>query len=575
MKTIPRLLSFLQPFFREICLSILFGVAAIGAGIGLLGTSAYLIASAALHPSIAELQIAIVGVRFFGISRAAFRYFERLVSHSVNLKVLSRLRVWFYRQVESSPPGDLYTYKSGDLLTRVMGDLETLENFYVRVVSPVVIALVVGTGVSLFIGAYDKRLGLVLALGLILNGYILPGLSLWITRIPARKTVETRAALSVQVVELLQGLEDLLTSGATDRWLERLDQKGSEAGRLQERTALLNGINSGLNLLLLNLTMLVLLWIAIPLVTQGLINGVSLAVILLIGMAGFECVANLPQAAEMLNASLLSAGRLFEIIPTGQPLPPVNLQPDHWRPSTICAESLSFDYDGDFTFQLHDISFEMEKGRKLALIGPSGAGKTSLVNLLLSFWKPTQGSIRFDQLDSGCLDPYLIRTCFAVISQNTWIFSSSLRENLLLADPQADDRKLLQILKAVELENWLKQLPEGLDTWLGDQGLRLSGGERQRVAIARALLQDRPFVILDEPVENLDPATAKNVLDALFDLFHERGILWITHDLSHLHLADEILLLENGAIVEHGGYASLKNKGGRFATLVNLDENSL
>ncbi|MRR32992.1 thiol reductant ABC exporter subunit CydC, partial [bacterium] len=313
MRTILRLLRFLTPFFWEICLSILLGIATISAGIGLLGTSAFLIASAALHPSIAELQVAIVGVRFFGISRAVFRYLERLVSHSVNLRVLSRLREWFYQQVEASPPADLHTRKAGDLLNRVMGDLEILENFYVRVVSPVVVALVVAAGVSLFIGAFDAALGMILATGLAVNGILLPILSILITRPLAKKMLEMRSDLSSRTVEWMQGLEDLQSSSAQDRWSDGILDKGKEGGRWQTRIATLNGINSGLGLLILNLTLLGLLWFAIPLVTQGVLSGVSLAVILLMGMAGFESVANLPQATVMLNSSLEAAKRIFEL----------------------------------------------------------------------------------------------------------------------------------------------------------------------------------------------------------------------------------------------------------------------
>lgn len=575
MRTILKLLRFLNPFFWEICLSIMLGIATIGSGIGLLGTSAFMIASAALHPSIADLQVAIVGVRFFGISRAGFRYLERLVSHSVNLRVLSRLREWFYDQVEASPPAEMHTHKSGDLLNRVMGDLEILENFYVRVVSPVVVAMVVAAGVSLFFGVYDSMLGLILAGGIIVNGIVLPAFSILVTRPLARKMLEMRSDLSSQTVEWLQGLEELQSNGAHNHWSDRILDKGREGGIWQSRIATLNGFNSGLSLLIFNLTLLALLWVAIPLVTQGTINGVSLAVILLMGMASFESVANLPQAAVMLNSSLEAARRIFVL---GEAhLTPKQFEsiPESWQPNLVEVKDLGFEYVNGDSFQLKDISFGLLSGKKLALVGPSGSGKTSLVNLILQFWTPQEGSIFLDGLISNQIDPYLVRSYFAVISQSTTLFSSSLRDNLLLADPQADDDRLLEVLKMAELEEWVHRLPQGLDTWLGDQGLRLSGGERQRVAIARALLQDRPYLLLDEPVENLDPITANKVMATLFRLFDDRAIMFITHDFSWLEQMDEILLLSDGKILERGTFDELLAKGERFTRVKELQDQQL
>ena len=555
MKTIVRLLSFLRPFIMEVCLSIFLGIAAIGTGVGMMGTSAYLIASAALHPSIAELQVAIVGVRFFGISRAAFRYLERLVSHSVNLHVLARLREWFYRRVESAPPAELFTYKSGDLLNRVMSDLETLENFYVRVVSPVVVATVVSIGTSLFVGQYAPELGWILLAGLFVNGLIMPLSSILMTRKLGKQMVAARADLSAQTVEWLQGLEVLQSNGAHQRWLDAISKKSKEAGSLQKRFSSLNGIASGMNVLFLNLTILLLLVLSIPMVRQGDMSGISMAVILLLGMASFEAVNNLPQAAVMLNASLESADRLVEVGSGQSREIKYEKLPDDYHPKTVEFRNVSFEYE-EGGFHLEEISFSLLRGKKLALLGQSGAGKTSLINLLLRFWDAQGGSILLDGLDTRMIDPYQVRACFSVISQNVTLFSDSLRENLFLADPCADDEKLIEALRKVELGDWLQQLPDGLDTWLGDQGLRVSGGERQRIAIARALLQKRPFLLLDEPVEHLDPPTATKVLHTVFRLFEDCGILWITHDIASVQNVDEVLVLDKGIMTAHQGRAA-------------------
>ncbi|KAF0112156.1 MAG: ATP-binding cassette subfamily C bacterial CydC [Chloroflexi bacterium] len=567
MRTTLKLLRFLKPFVKEILLSILLGVATIAAGIGMLGTSAYLIASAALHPSIAELQVAIVGVRFFGISRAGFRYLERLVSHSVNLRVLSHLREWFYRQVESAPPAELYTKKVGDLLDRVMGDLETLENFYVRVISPVVVALVTGIGVSLFIGGYAVELGMILAAGLFITGFILPLETILVTYKTAREMTDARSGLSSRLVETLQGLEDLQTYGMQTIWFDEIKKESRKSGEIQLKLALLSGINSGLSLAILNLIILGVLWTAIPMVDGGSISGVTLAVITLLAMASFESTATLPQAAQNLNASLESARRLFSISGSSQSNRVISTEKFITTPRSIRLEEVNFRYAQDQAFQLLGINLFLEQGKKVALIGPSGAGKTSLMNLLLRFWSPDEGKMYFDNIESTRINPYVSRAFFGVISQKTYLFSASLRDNLLLANPNATEAELHQVLRLADLYERVNKLPQGLDTWVGDQGLRLSGGERQRVAIARALLQDRPFLLLDEPDIHMDPFTGNKIMKTIFDVFQHCGIFFITHDFSHMEQMDEIILLGLGRIIERGNHKSMLLDGGNYAAL--------
>ena len=574
MRTIIALLKFLRPFVGEVVLSCVLGIAAVAAGIGLLGTSAYLIASAALHPSIAELQVAIVGVRFFGISRAVFRYLERLVSHSVNLRVLARLRQWFYDQIELTPPFEMFTYRSGDLLNRIMGNLETLDNFYVRVVSPLVVALTMGVASSLFLGGYAPKLGILLACGLFVNGILTPAAAILATRVTSVQMADQRTTLSAQTVEYLQGLEDLQANGADNRWMMHILQSDHKAGEQQKRVSLFNGLATATSLFWLNIVTLSLVWISIPLVSQNELSGVSLAVILMVGMASFEAVGNLPQAAVMLTASLDAAKQVFALTRKGNlthGLAPSSLTPPTpmgLKPSTVKVAHLSFEHAGDESFALRDISFSLERGKKLALFGPSGSGKTSIINLLLRLWPVENGRIHLDDVDTRTLDAYQVRTSFAVISQNTWLFSATLRDNFLLADPQASDQSLIDAVKLAELTDWVGSLPRGLDTWLGDQGNQISGGERQRVAIARALLQNRPFLILDEAVEHLDKVTADKVQNNIFDLFSDRGLLVVTHDPGVLDRMDEIILLEHGRTMSRGNFDLLMSSNQHFARMM-------
>ncbi len=568
MKALGRLTSILWLFKGEVFLSLVLGVAAIAAAIGLLGTSAFLIASAALRPSIADLQVAIVGVRFFGISRGVFRYLERLVSHSVNLRVLSRLREAFYRRVEPGAPANLVSYRSGDVLQRVMGDLETLENFYVRVISPLVVALVVIIGVSLFVGGYALQLGLILAAGLIITGFVHPLLSLLVSRQNIHNLAQAKAAAGAQMVELLQGLEDLQSCNAQARYINALQAGFNRTGKLQNHLTNIGGISSGLTLLFTNLTILALLWAAIPLVGEGSFTGISLAVITLVALASFEAAAPLPAAALNLNASRVAAQRLFSI---GEETAESNVEPGgkvHELLPVVKMEKVSFSFEPEQDLVLDEIDLHISPGRRIAVIGASGAGKTSLINIMLGFEKPVSGRVTIGDLDLCELEPGMARSIFAVLPQSVYLFDDTLRGNLLLAKTGAVDEEIFTALDRVALGDWVNALPEGLDTWIGEHGLRMSGGERQRLAIARVLLQDKPIILMDEPTANLDRATAQLVMNNLFAVSAGKGVLLVTHDLDLLPQMDEIIVLSGARIAQRGTLEALGSSEGVLRKLL-------
>lgn len=576
MKTIIRLLRFLKPAAGQVMLSILAGLATVGAGIGLLGTSAYLIAAAALHPSIAELQVAIVGVRFFGISRGVFRYIERLISHSVNLKLLSELRVWFYQKVEPLAPAGLQEYSSGDLLQRSISDIETLENFYVRVVSPVIVALIAGTGVSWFIGITFTPLSWILAGGLVVNGLILPGLLFLLNKKNSRRLVETRALYSSSVVEYLQGLGELLAFNAEEESRSRLLVEADQFNTHQLKNSTMQGVGTGLTLLFSQLTLLSCLCVLITQVNLENISGISLAVIAMIVLASFEMVTPLPQAAQQLGSSIEAAERLFAITEIRRNhIPEDNGEIPSSTPNELRVDNLHFSYPGRGITVLSSISLDIKPGKKVGLVGSSGAGKSSLINLLMRYWEYSIGSIRFDIGDIKQFSPEYVRAQFGVVAQNTMIFNTSLRENLQLAAPSATDNELIDVLEKASLESWFQNLPGGLNTRLGENGVLMSGGEKQRLAIAQVLLRNPPFILLDEPTANLDPVTARHLLRELLALFSDKGILVISHDLLSMKTMDEICVLDEGRVIERGSYDLLVRAGGRFAHLAAMQRDTI
>ncbi|HEY3343545.1 MAG TPA: thiol reductant ABC exporter subunit CydC [Anaerolineaceae bacterium] len=566
-----RLLGFLRPYTGTLFLSILSGSAAIAASVGLMATSAILISSAALHPSIAELQVAIVGVRFFGLSRGVFRYLERLLSHSVNLGLLASLRVWLYQRIEPLAPAGLISRTGGDLLTHLVADIETLENYFVRVIAPAAIALLGCLGIVFIAGSIDLHLALALLTTLVLVGLVLPMAAHWVSRSPARYMVELRASLTAALVDGIQGSADILAFNQQATHLGRLIELDEDYAHAQRQMAWIQAAHTGLASLLSNLGMGSVLLIAISLVLSGQLQGTLLAALVLGSLASFELVLPLPLAGQYLETSLQAARRLFEL--SGQTPAVVDLPipgPPTALPSGIrlSFHQVSFTYPGCERPALEAIDLELPPGKRIAVVGPSGAGKTTLANLLMRFWDPSSGAITLDGIDVRRLPAEAVRQRMAVIAQSTHLFNVSLRQNLLLARPDASPEELVQAAQRAQIHEFILRLPAGYDTPIGERGLRLSAGERQRIAVARALLKDAPILVLDEPVEHLDGLTASCLMETLdHEVFPGRCVLLITHRLIGLERMHEIVVMDKGRIVERGTQAELLAANGLFCRM--------
>ncbi len=566
LSTFRRLLKLISPFKWWIVLAALLGFATIGSSIGLMATSAYIIAKAALRPSIAVLQVSIVGVRFFGLSRGLFRYAERYVSHQVTFRLLARLRVWFYRNIEPLAPARLLHYRSGDLLSRVVADIDSLEHFYVRVIAPPVVAGLVMLLMWVLLAAFNTWLAAVTLLFLALVGVGLPLLTQRLGRGLGRRLVNTHSDLNATLIDGIQGVAELLLAGRATQHQQQVAHLSRTLTTLQERQARLTGLQTALSGLLINWSTLAILLIAIPLVNQGHLDGVYLALVVLAAIASFEAVTPLPEAWQHLEASLTAARRLLELVDTAPPVPdlPAGSPPPAPVDFGLLVKNLSFRYGPDQPPALDDISFEAPPGKKVAIVGPSGAGKSTILNLLLRFWDYQHGEIRLGGYDLRRYPPDEVRRMLSVVSQQTHLFNGSIRENLLLAWPEATDADLIAAARQAQIHDFIQGLPQGYETWIGEQGLRLSGGERQRLAIARAILKDAPILILDEATANLDPLTEQALLQTIYALTENKTTLMITHRLTRLEQMDHILVLQAGQVVEQGRHQDLLSDGGLY-----------
>lgn len=543
-----RTLALLKPYSARVLLSMLLGFATVLSSAGLMAAAAYIISYAALQPSIAELQVAIVGVRFFGLSRAIFRYLERLVSHDITLRVLARWRVWFYQALEPLAPARLWQYHSGDLLNRAIADVGVLENLYVRAIAPPLTALLVAAAGSAFLSAFAPPLGWVLLAFLVLGGIFLPLALHLLARQPGRALLPARAQLATLLTDGILGLPDLLVCGQAGAFQVRLAQASRVFYQHQARLHRISAAQSALHGLIAQLCTLAIFARAVPYVLSGALPGIWLGALMLAALACFEAVQPLSQAAQTLEAGLQAARRLFQVVDAEpevyDPTDPAPI-PDLTR---LEVTHLSFTYP-DGTPALQDISFSLSRGQHLALIGPSGAGKTTLVNLLLRHWEYHAGHICLDGQELRTFRAAELRTKIAVVGQEAYIFNASLRDNITIARPSASQAEVEAAARLAQIHDFIISLSEGYDTWAGETGVRLSGGQRQRIAIARALLQDAPILILDEPTVNLDTATEAAVLQGIRSYAQDRLLLTITHRPAALANADQVIMLAGGRAV--------------------------
>jgi ATP-binding cassette subfamily C protein CydC len=575
MNTFIRLLQIMGSSWRTMVMAGIFGCLTIGSNIGLMATSAYLISRAALHPSITELSVAIVGVRFFGISRAVFRYLERYISHDATFRLLGTVRVWLYTKLEGLAPARLFEWQSGELLSAIVGDVETLKEFYLRVLAPPFIAVLVVAGTGIFLAQFNILFVYVLLGGFVLLGILLPIAVNSVQKPIANELVAVRTQLKAQLVDSITGIVELAAFGQTERQSQRIAELDERLAQLQGRVVNMSGIIDALGLFIVNSTVWLVLWLAVPLVQSGQLEGIYVAVVALTVQSSFEGTLPLPVAVHYLSESLAAARRLFAIVdrsPTVLNEAGGILTNDD---VTIEIENLSFRYNDQGAEVLRNISFRVAPGESVAIVGPSGAGKSTFLYLLLRFWEYHQGSIRLGGHELKTYDSQNLRNLFSVISQQSHLFNASIRDNILLAKPEASEAEFLQAVQNAELKGVIEALPDGYDTMVGQNGYALSGGQRQRIAIARALLKNAPVLILDEPTVGLDSLTEEAIMATIANLRAGRTILLITHRLTGLKNMGNIIVLEAGHILEQGSQEELLKRQGLFYQLWHLQHDVL
>lgn len=564
MKDLLRLLALFRPYWRWLAAGVALSTAVILSNVALLALSGWFItamALAGLGAGTINYFTPAAGIRALAIVRTAGRYGERLITHDATLHVLAELRVWFYRHLEPLAPARLQFYRGGDLFSRIRADIDTLDNFYLRVLAPSLAAALSMLLMVVFMALFSLPVALVDLAGLLAAGVALPLWAQRLGRAPGARAVNRQAELRSAVADNVRGLAELKIYQASARQATHVDRLSEELIAPQRQQARINGLSSALSGLASHLSLWLALVLAIPLVAAHHLPGPDLAMMALFVLASFEGVAALPLAFQSLGETMAAARRIFDIVDAAPAVADPPREAEAPPDFSIRLDGLRMRYERDSAWALNGIDLHIGAGERVAIVGPTGSGKSSLFNVLLRFWAYQDGTIEIGGQPLSGFSGDTIRSWYSVVAQQTHLFNNSIRENLLLARPGARPDALYQALRQAQVYDEIMALPQGIDTVIGEVGTRLSGGQARRVAIARGLLKDAPILLLDEPTEGLDAGAEKAVLQALETLMAGRTTLLITHRPQALRYVDHVLVLHQGRIVEQGSPTTLLRSG--------------
>ena len=508
------------------------------AGLGLLSLAGWFISAAAFAGLTTALAGAFnyllpaSGVRFFAMVRILSRYAERITTHQATFKILAELRVWLYQKIEPKPPAWLLTQHSGDLLNRLNRDVDILDNAYLRVANPMLIALFT-TGFMLFLlHFFSLKIAIVSVLSLLGCLIVIPLLMSWLSHQPGIALTQLTAEFRQRFVTDFQGIADLRIYQTLTEHRQKLQQLQTRFIQAQQAISYQRGWMMALLTMVTGITITAALWIGSHLVASQQLNGANLALIVLALLAAFETLAAIPSAFQCLSQTISAANRVRRTA-AATTAPKQQTKHIQLARTDIAFNHISFHYPNRpalFT----DFSLRIEDGQHIAFVGPTGAGKSSLIHLLSRFYQPTSGNIQIGGHDINVIDENQLRQIMTIVSQRSHIFNASIRENLLIGNPQASEAALWQALEQAELATCIKNLPQQLDTLTGELGQQLSGGEARRLSIARALLRDTPILIFDEPFVGLDQHTALALQKNLFQFCQNKTLILITHRSDNL-----------------------------------------
>ncbi|AEG10183.1 ABC transporter, CydDC cysteine exporter (CydDC-E) family, permease/ATP-binding protein CydC [Shewanella baltica OS183] len=575
------LIPFIRLFSRQwlmMSVGLLLTIITLMAGIGLLSLSGWFLSATA----VAGLTIVTAqsfnfftpagGVRFLSIARTASRYGERLATHEATFKLLTELRVWSWRKLLPLSAKNLQGLRRGDMLNRLVADIDTLDHLYLRLLTPMAASLLMTGLLYLFLAWFDAKLALSLCLFLVAVWLVMPLLFYRLGHAPSRTMLETKRHYRVQLLDMLQGQAELSLFGANDRFRQKLNDAQTELFRSQSAMANITALSQAMLILSTGSALIMMLYLAAQGVGDAVPPGPMFALMVFATMACVEMMMPIAGAFQHLSGCVLAATRINEITEQEADIQFVTDTGLRAKSGALQIEDIHFGYRDD-QHVLQGLSLEIKAGQKVALLGPTGCGKSSLLALITREWQAQQGHIKLDGLPLAEYSERSLRDAMTVISQRIYLFAGTLRENLVIALPviegekrTAHDKRLIDVLQRVGLGALLTG-DKPLDRWIGEGGRQLSGGEQRRIGVARALLRDAPLLLLDEPTEGLDKRTEREILSLLFEFAQDKTLLMISHRLTAMAKMDHIHLLGQGKIIVSGTHQSLIEDSAEYQAL--------
>lgn len=563
---LPYLALYRHHWFR-LSLGVILAIVTLLASIGLLTLSGWFLAASAVA-GIAGLytfnyMLPAAGVRGAAIFRTAGRYAERLVSHDATFRVLAHLRVFTFTKIMPLSPGGIARFRQADLLNRLVADVDTLDHLYLRVISPLVSALVVIVLVTFGLSFLDVKLALTLGAIMLVLMLLLPVIFYRAGKPAGRELTALRSDYRTQLTSWLQGQSELVVFGAQPRFRQQLSDIERRWMLRQQQQAKLNGLSQAMVIAAAGLTVTLMLWLAAGGIGTIAQPGALIALFVFTPLAAFEALGPVAAAFQHLGQVIASAQRVSQIISQPADVTFPSQGPAAAQQVSLSLTHVNFTYPGQPLPVLKNITLEIAAGEHVALLGQTGCGKSTLLQLLTRGWDINSGAMSINGHAIADYDEATLRQMITVVSQRVHIFNTTLRENLRMASPQSSDEQIADALKQVDLHVLLEG--EGLNAWLGEGGRQLSGGEQRRLGLARALLHDAPLWLLDEPTEGLDAETEHHILALLHKHCDNKTLLLVTHRLHGLDNLDRICVMEEGEIIEQGDHQTLAAAQGRYA----------
>ncbi len=574
MRILKLINSFMKKQILFVILSILLGVFTILSNIGLLSTSAVLISKASLHPDVLSLMVLIVVVRFFGIARGVFRYFERIFSHDTTFRILSGIRQWFYKSFNENY-SETKSFKTGDIYTKLVKDVDRLRELYLRGIYPLIIAILTGLITCMFISYFSTKVAFLYILIYAVAGFLFPIILFKLNNNFLKKELAFKSTINTTLLDLINGIIEVNLYPLKEQFINKLNDLNEKLTKIEKHKNFINILGNNIQNIFFYLIISLTLVVSAPLVFENKLQGIYYAMLPLTILASFEALLPMITMPYKFKEANDSGNSIYEVIGDFNDKFKNTKNYEEINDYHISLQKISVYDEVSNKFILKDIFLDLPYKKKIAIVGASGSGKSTLIKTILGFIKYTEGKIEIGNKDYKDLSIDDIRNIFTAVEQGSYVFNTTIKENLLIANTEAEDSNILKLLEKFKLTDLINKNEKGLDTILGQFGYNISGGEKQRLMLLRALLKPSKIIILDEPTSSLDIETESKVINAIHEHIEDKSCIWITHRLVNMDKFHEILVIDNGEIIERGNHEQLIALKGKYYEFWQLQNNYL